>query len=153
MNLKKHSALFALFMALIFTAGLSACGDSDSDDSISSNSSLSGKYSFLRFADGQYAPIESLLIDANDSLEATIAYGTVDADGQAELYAGKFIVKANDDAVNGYISIDPLNKDTETCQITVNTDREQNSCYIFYEPDNCPGVRSASLPIVVTYGE
>lgn len=107
-------------------------------------------YTFLRKVEGNYIVINSLLLDKNESLEADIAYGSVDAEGNTKIFAGKYAVKTyTDEESNGFLTVEPSGVSTETAHVTANTAERQDGAFIYFEPDDCPGVICASLPVAV----
>ncbi|MBQ7503290.1 hypothetical protein IJT93_11410 [bacterium] len=110
-------------------------------------------YSFLRKVDGKYTVINSLLLDRNESLEAEIAYGYIDDNGNAEIFAGKYAARTyTGDASNGFLTVSPADVSTESCLVTADLSKEQNGDYVYFEPDDCPGVICASLPVAIVNG-
>lgn len=111
-------------------------------------------YTFMRKVDGKYVAIKSLLLDKNESLVADIAYGSVDADGNTEIFAGKYLAKTyTGEASDGFLTVSPSDVSTETCLVTADLSKEKNGDYVYFEPDDCPGVICASLPVAIVNAE
>lgn len=124
--------------------------DGDAIDGDGADGDRGNKYNLLRKVDGQYEVVNSLSLNI-DGQPADIAYGYIDENGHAVLYSSKFSVRCCFDEPNGFITVDPSGVSVETCQASVHKDKDKISAYMFVEPDNCPGVLCASIPISIDY--
>ncbi|MBQ7528749.1 hypothetical protein IJT10_02445 [bacterium] len=155
MQRSSFSFLFACLLALLAMT-LTACG-SDHNNTTSNSGSRGGRVvsrGFMRLVDGNYESIKSLILNEHEPLGATIAYGSIDENGKATIYPGKFEVRCNfGGEPTGYLTVDPANVNTNTCNVAVDLEKEEDSSYVYFVPNNAPGILSASLPVVVVYGD
>ena len=155
MNLKRRSLpVLSLIISLILALGVTACHDSKDRDAENPLDIQGNKYDFLQLVDGKYKAIDCLVLRESEELDATVAYGYIDDDDEAVLYSGKYTIRpVYGDELTGRFSVKPSGKSTESCEVTADLDKDEESVYLFCELDDCPGIVCASLPIMISYGD
>ncbi|MBQ7568340.1 hypothetical protein IJT17_05985 [bacterium] len=81
---------------------------------------------FFRILDGVYLPCDTIQF-LPGAYTAEIAYGKLAASGKETVKPAAYTVWVYGDTPNGYITLDPEGKDTQTCLVTIDTSKKANN--------------------------